>query len=169
MITMHSVSVPVFARMLKNSRTWLDKLVAHAELKKFEPSVLLNARLAPDQFAFMRQLQIATDGAKGCSARLAGIDIPRYEDTETTIDELKARLDKTVAFIEGIDAARFEGSDAREIVLPSPRGDRRFVGEDYLRFHAMPNFYFHVTTAYAILRHNGVDIGKGDYLAGALK
>lgn len=166
---MHSASVPVFARMLKSVPSWLDKAAAYADHKKFEPAVLLQARLAPDQFGFTRQIQIATDHAKGCSARLAGVDVPKYEDNEANIDELKARLAKTIAFIESIPAAKFEGSETREIVLPSPRGERRYIGEEYLKFYATANFYFHLTTAYSILRHNGVDVGKSDFLAGPTK
>lgn len=169
MINMHTASVPVFARMLKSTHLWLDKAAAFAEQKKFDPAVLMQARLAPDQFAFVRQVQIATDHAKGCSARLAGVDVPTYEDSEVTIAELKARLDKTIAFIESLPAEKFQGSETKDIVLPSPRGERRYIGEEYLQFFAMANFYFHLTHAYAILRHNGVDVGKGDYLGGATK
>lgn len=166
MITMHSFSAAVFVRMLKSARTWLDKAAQFAEQKKFDTAVLVQARLAPDQFAFVRQIQIATDHAKGCSARLAGVDVPKFEDNEQTFDDLRARLDKTIAFIESLPKERFEGSDTREIVLPSPRGERRFVGDAYLRNYVLPNFFFHVTTAYAILRHNGIDVGKADFLAG---
>ncbi len=163
-LSMYAASAPVFVKMLKNARTWLDKTAAYAEQKKFDPSVLLQARLAPDQFSFARQLQVATDQAKGCTARLAGVDVPRYEDTETTIPELQARLDKTIAFIESIAKEKIEGSEGKEVVLPSPRGERKLIGEPYLLSYVLPNFYFHLTTAYAILRHNGVDVGKSDFL-----
>lgn len=166
-ITMYSASAPVFTKMLRNARAWLDKAGAHAEAKKFDPAVLVNDRLAPDMFPLARQIQIATDHAKGCVARLAGVDVPRFEDTEQTIAELQARIDRTLAFIEGVPRDKVEGSEAREIVLPSPRGERRFAGQAYLLEYALPNFYFHLTTAYAILRHNGVDVGKADFLAGA--
>jgi hypothetical protein len=168
-LSMCSASVPVFAKMLRNARTWLDKAVAHGELRKFDPAVLLQSRLAPDMFPCMRQFQIATDHAKGCSARLAGIDVPKYEDTEQTIAELQARVDKTVAFIEGIDAVRFAGSETREIVLQRATGERRFAGLEYLQTQAMPNFWFHLTMGYAILRHNGVDVGKVDFLSGGVR
>lgn len=166
MLTMYSSSVPVFSKMLKNGRSWLDKLSMHASQKKFDPSVVLQARLAPDMFPCIRQFQIATDHAKGCCARLAGIEVPRYEDTEQTLAELQARLDKTVAFVDGIERTKFEGSENREIVLPSPSGERRFQGLDYLQGYATPNFYFHLVTAYSILRHNCVDVGKADFLRG---
>lgn len=166
-ISMYSASVPVFMKLLRNARTWLDKGAAHATAKGFDPVVLLDARLAPDMFACRRQFQIATDHAKGASARLAGIDVPKYEDNEASIADVQARLDKTVAFLETLRPEQLHGSETRDIVLPSPRGERRFVGHDYLTQYALPNFYFHLTTAYAILRHNGVDVGKGDFLAGA--
>ena len=165
MITMHSASAPTFIKMLKNARVWLDKAVVHAEQKKYDVNaVLLQSRLAPDMFPLVRQLQSASDNAKGSMARLAGVDIPKFEDTEKTVAELQARLDKTVAFVETITVAQLEGSETREIVLHSGRGDRKFVGVDYLHYYALPNFFFHVTSAYAIMRHNGVDIGKVDYL-----
>ena len=166
-ISMSSASLPVFIRMLSNARTWLDKAAVDAETRHYDPSVLIASRLAPDMFAFARQLQIATDGAKGCVARLAGVDIPAFADTESTLPELQARLDKTLDFIRSIDAAKIDGTEDKEIVLKSPRGDRTFRGEDYLKHYVLPNFYFHLTTAYAILRHNGVNLGKTDFLAGA--
>ncbi|MEW5855534.1 MAG: DUF1993 domain-containing protein [Myxococcota bacterium] len=166
-ISMSSASLPVFVKMLKNARTWLDKAAAYAEQKKFDPSVLVQSRLAPDMFPLAKQIQLASDHAKGCTARLAGLEVPRFEDKESTIPELQARIDKTIAFIESVPAAKVDGSEDRDIVLPSPHGERRFKGEDYLKHYALPNFYFHVTTTYAILRHNGVDLGKRDYIAGA--
>ncbi len=165
-ISMYSASAPVFTTMLQNARTWLDKAAAYAEAKKFDPSVFVSARLAPDMLAFSSQIMIATDHAKGCMARLAGIDPPRYEDTEQTLAELQARLDKTRAFVESVPAADIDGSEDREIVLTFRHGERRFRGEEYLTKYALPNFFFHMTTTYAILRHNGVELGKADFLAG---
>ena len=118
-------------------------------------------------FTFTRQMLIATDHAKGCAARLAGVDVPKFDDTEKTVEELKARIDKTIAFVESVSVPAVDASADKEIILPSPRGERRFNGLDYVRHYALPNFYFHLTTAYAILRHNGVDVGKTDFLAGA--
>ena len=162
--SMYSESVPVFTKILSNAKGWLDKAGLAAETRKFDPAVVLNARLAPDMFAFTRQIQIGTDGAKGGLARLAGIAIPRYEDNEATIADLQGRLEKTIAFINTISAAQLEGSADREIVHASQRGDRKFKGGDYLRYYVTPNFYFHMTTAYGILRHNGIDVGKRDFL-----
>lgn len=168
-LTMHSASVPVFALMLRNMNRWLDKAVAHAEAKKFDPAVYLTARLAPDMLPFTRQIQIASDNAKGCVARLAGVEIPKFEDNETTLDELRERIAKTLAFIESVPASAFEGAETRDIELPRRNAEPlRYKGEDYLRFFALPNFFFHATTAYALLRHQGVDLGKPDYLRGSL-
>jgi hypothetical protein len=164
-LTMHSASVPIFVRMLGNIETWLDKAQAHAEAKKFDPSVYLAARLAPDMLPFTRQIQIASDNAKGCVARLAGVEIPKYEDNEATIDELRQRIRKTIDFMKSVPAEKFEGADARDIEVPRRAGEPlRFKGEAYLKHFALPNFFFHVTTAYALLRHYGVDLGKADYL-----
>jgi hypothetical protein len=143
----------------------LDKAQAFATAKKIEPSVLLNARLAPDMFALTRQVQAASDLAKNGGARLAGMEPPRYEDTETTIEELKARLAKTVAFLKSLDAQAIDASADREISFPlGPTNKGQMKGEDYLNHFVLPNVYFHATAAYAILRHNGVDVGKMDYL-----
>lgn len=164
-LTMYSASVPVFVRMLGNAERWLDKALAHAEAKKFDPSVYLTARLAPDMFPLPRQIQIATDNVKGCVARLAGVEIPKFEDDEASIEDLRQRLRKTVDFVKSVPEAKFEGAETRDIVLPTRQGDPlRFSGEDYLRFFALPNVYFHLTTAYALLRHSGVDVGKMDFL-----
>jgi uncharacterized protein len=162
--TMHSASVPVFTNTLSQMLTWLDKAQAHAEARKFSPDAYLPLRLAPDMLAFTRQVQISSDTAKGCVARLAGVENPKYEDTEATLDELRARLRKTIDFVASVPADKFEGAETREVVLPSRSGERRFTGEDYLRFHALPNFFFHATTAYALLRHAGVELGKMDFL-----
>ena len=135
-----------------------------AEAKKFDPANLLNARLAPDMHSFTRQVQIACDMAKGGAARLSGTEVPSYADTEASIDELKARIAKTLAFVNSIDATAFAGSEDRQVTLKSPTRELQFNGLDYLRGFVLPNFYFHITTAYALLRHNGVEIGKFDYL-----
>ncbi len=163
--SMHSASAPVFVRMLGNINTWLDKAVAHAEAKKFDPAVYLAARLAPDMLPFTRQIQIATDTAKGCIARLAGVEIPKYEDNEATLDELRVRIAKTIDFVKSVPAERFEGAEMRDIEIPRRNAEPvRFKGDDYLRYFALPNFFFHATTTYALLRHYGVDLGKVDFL-----
>ena len=163
-ISMYRASVPVFLQMLPALSGILDKAAAYAAAKKIEPSVLLNARLAPDMFPLTRQVQIATDFAKGLVARLAGQEPPKYADNEASIDELKARIAKTVAYIKEFKAAQIDGSEEKDIHITLGGQPRSFKGENYLVNFAMPNFYFHVTTAYAILRHNGLDIGKGDYM-----
>ena len=163
-ISMYRASVPVFLQMLPCLSAILDKAAAYAAAKKIEPSVLLNARLAPDMFPLTRQVQIATDFAKGLVARLAGQEPPKYADTETTIDELKARIAKTIAYIKEFKPAQIDGSEEKDINITLGGQPRSFKGENYLVNFAMPNFYFHMTTAYAILRHNGLDIGKGDYM-----
>lgn len=164
-LTMHSASVPVFVRFLGNLLTWLDKAEAHAAARKFDAANYLGLRLAPDMLPFTRQIQIATDTAKGCVARLAGVEVPKWEDNEATFAELRARVQKAVDYVQSIPASQIDGSEQREVVLPTRSGEpRRFVGEDYLRFWVLPNFFFHVTTAYALLRHAGVEIGKADFL-----
>ena len=163
-LSMHQASVPVLAQMLKALSNVLDKGAAHAREKGIDPAELFNARLAADMFPLVRQVQIASDNAKGIAARLAGRDLPRYEDTEATFDELKARIAKTVAFIESIPAAEIDGSEERQIVLKTGGQERTFAGHRYLMHQGLPNFFFHVTTAYDILRHNGVPLGKQDYL-----
>ena len=164
-LSMHAASVPVFVRMLGNLLAWLDKAEAHAQARQFDAQNYLGLRLAPDMLPFARQIQIASDGAKACVARLAGIEVPKWGDDETTLDELRARVRRTIEYVQSFEPARFEGSEQREILVPTRAGEpRRFTGEDYLRFFVLPNFYFHVTTAYALLRHAGVEIGKRDYL-----
>jgi len=163
-ISMHSASAPVFVKMLTSLSKWLDAAEAHATAKKFDPAVLLTARLAPDMLPFTKQVQIATDHVKGAVARLAGMEIPKYEDNEATLAELKARVRKTIDFVQSVPAAQVDGSEERDVVLPMRTGTLNLKGEGYLLQFAMPNFYFHVTTAYALLRHNGVEIGKADYL-----
>jgi hypothetical protein len=163
-LSMYQASIPGFVRMLNNLSVILDKAAAHAEAKKIDPTVFINARLAPDMLPLARQVQIATDGVKGCAARLAGIEVPSFPDTETSFPELKARIAKTVAFLQSVGAAKIDGSEARKVTLKLGGKDETFLGQPYLFDFVIPNFYFHVTTAYAILRHNGVEIGKGDYL-----
>lgn len=162
-LSLYPCTIPVFKKMLGNLSALLDKAAAHAEAKKFDPTVLLQARLYPDMFALTRQIQVAADFAKGTAARLAGMEPPKYEDIEKTIPELKARIDKTIAYLNTFSEAQFAGSEAREITLPFPP-HQKMQGIDYLTLMALPNFYFHCTAAYAILRHNGVDIGKRDFI-----
>jgi len=165
-LTMHSASVPVFTHSLGAMLAWLDKAQAHAEVRKFDSANYLGLRLAPDMLPFKSQIQIATDMVKGCVARLAGQDVPSWEDNEATLAELRARVQKTIDYVGGFSAAQIDGSDAREIVLPTRTGDpRRFSGENYLKQFVLPNFYFHSTTTYALLRHAGVELGKRDFLA----
>ena len=161
---MYQASAPRFANTLKNLSAILDKARAHAEAKKVDEQVLTAARLFPDMFALARQVQIACDSAKGAVARLAGVEIPKHEDTEKTFDELKARIAKTIAFIEGVKAAQIDGSEDKEIILKLQGKDVPFKGMQYLLGFAWPNFYFHAATAYNILRHNGVEIGKRDFI-----
>lgn len=163
-ISMYQASAPRFINILNNLSAILDKTQAHAEAKKIDPLVLTGFRLHPNMLALTRQVQIASDTAKGAVARLAGVDIPKYEDTEKTFEELKARIAKTVAFIQTIKPAQLDGTEDRDIVLPVGATERRFKGMQYLLGWALPNFYFHVVTTYDILRHCGVEIGKMDYL-----
>jgi hypothetical protein len=161
---MYDASVPAFLQGLKGLKTVLTKAEAHAEARKIDPNALLQARLYPDMFTLVRQVQIAGDFAKGGAGRLAGADLPVFEDVETTFEDLKARVSKTVAFIERLSPAAFEGSETRQVSL-NRRGEVvSFTGKDYLLLQALPNFWFHVTTAYAILRHNGVELSKSDYM-----
>lgn len=163
-ISMYRASAPVFLQMLPALSACLDKAQSFATAKKIDPSVLLQSRLAPDMFALTKQVQIATDFAKGTVARLAGVEPPKYEDNETTIEQLKARIAKTVDFIKEFKPSQIDGSEDRDISLMLGGQARNFKGENYLVGFALPNFYFHATTAYAILRHNGVELGKGDYM-----
>lgn len=166
-ISMHAASAPVFAKMLSNMLNWLDAAKAHAEARKFSTDVYLTLRLAPDMLPFARQIQIASDAAKGCVARLAAQEMPKYEDNEATLDELAERIRKTRDFVLSVPAEAFEGSEGREITIPRRTGDPlKFDGTTYLRHFALPNFYFHATTTYALLRHAGVPLGKNDYLGG---
>jgi len=161
---MYQASTPRFAAMLRNLSALIDKADAHCAAKKIEPAAITTARLYPDMFPFTRQVQIACDTAKGAVARLAGAEVPKHEDTEQSFAELKARIAKTLDFIESIGAGKIDGSEEKEIVLQMRSGERRLKGMQYLLGSAYPNFYFHVTTAYNILRHNGVEIGKTDFL-----
>ena len=163
-LSMYQASVPVFLRGLENLSAILAKAAAHAEAKKIDPAVFITARLAPDMLALARQVQIASDSAKGCAARLAGVEVPSYPDTESTFPELHERVAKTIAFLKGLTAAQIDGSEERVVTLKQRGEDVRYRCQDYLLKLALPNFFFHVTTAYDILRHNGVEIGKGDYL-----
>ena len=165
-LTMHSASVPVFVRMLGNAIVWLDKAEAHAKEKKFEPSVYLSSRLAPDMLPFTTQVQIACDAAKFCMARLTGTEAPKFEDNETTLEQLRDRIRKTMDYVQSVPVAQVDGTDARDITVPRRDGAIVMKGEMYLKHFVLPNFFFHVTTIYALLRHNGVDLGKSDYLAG---
>ena len=163
-ISMFQASVPRFASMLKNLAAILDKAAAHCEARKIDPLALTSFRLYPDMFALSRQVQIACDTAKGAVARLAGVEIPKHEDTEKTFDELKARIAKSLDFIAAAKPAQIDGTEDKEVVLKLQGKDVSFRGMQYLLGFAWPNFYFHVTTAYAILRHNGVELGKRDFI-----
>jgi uncharacterized protein len=162
--SMYTLSVPVFRRGLVNLSAILDKAAAHAESRKIEPAVFLSARLYPDMFTFTRQVQLSSDFAKGAAARLAGDAPPKYDDVETSFPELKARIARTIAFIDGFKPAQIDGSEQRDIEIKTPTRTFQFKGIDFLCTWALPNFFFHSTTAYDILRHNGVDVGKMDYL-----
>jgi len=163
-LSMHAVSAPVFTRMLNNLSAILSKAEQQAKAKGYDPGVLLNSRLAPDMFPLTRQVQIATDHAKGCVARLAGHQPEAIEDTETTFAELQARIRKVLAIVESYKPEQIDGSEAREISVKIPNAELKFTGLDYVNHWAMPNFYFHVATAYAILRANGIELGKKDFL-----
>lgn len=163
-LSMYQASLPGFVRGLNNLSAILTQAEAYAGTRKIEPSVLITARLAPDMYPLSRQVQIATDGAKGCAARLAGIDIPSYEDNETTFAELQSRIAKTLTFLKSVSAAQIDGSEDRKITLRLRGREVQFLGQPYLLSFVLPNFYFHLTTAYDILRHNGLEIGKPDYL-----
>jgi hypothetical protein len=163
-ITMYAMAVEQPARMLTNLLAILDKGVAHAKEKKFESSVLVNARIAPDMFPLSRQVQIACDMLKNGIARLAGQEAPRFEDNEQTMEELKARIAKTIDYVKSVSAAAFEGSEDRDIKIPLRDRTLEMKGLPYLNGFVLPNFYFHVTMTYALLRQNGVAIGKPDFM-----
>jgi hypothetical protein len=164
-LSMHAASVPAFVRQLAAMLVWLDKAQAHAEARKFDAGNYLGLRLAPDMLPFVRQIQIAADFAKGCVSRLAGHEVPKWDDNEATLDELRARIRRTIEHVQSVPAEQIDGSEAREIVLQMRVGDpRHYTGQAYLTQYVLPNFYFHATTAYALLRHAGVEIGKRDFL-----
>jgi hypothetical protein len=163
-MSMYQASVPAFRRGINAMTVVLEKAETQAAAKKFDPAVLLTSRLYPDMFPLTRQIQIMTDGAKGCVARLAGLDIPKYEDTESTFADLKARLAKTLEFASSVTPAQIDGTEDKEIVLTLGGNPTTFKGQQYLLGFVLPNFYFHATTAYAILRHNGIEVGKRDFL-----
>ena len=163
-ISIYDASVPTLIRGLGNLSAVLGKGAAFAEARKIEPAVLIGARLAPDMHPLSRQVQIASDSAKGGPARLAGAEVPSFPDTETTFAELQARIVKTIDFLQTLKPESFEGAEARTITLPNPSGEMKFSGQEFLFGFVLPNFFFHTTTAYAILRHNGVEIGKMDFL-----
>ena len=165
-LSMYQASVPVFVRMLTNLSAILDKAQAHAEAKKFDSSVYMTLRLFPDMLPFSKQVQIACDSAKLCCARITGADAPKFEDSETSLAELKSRISKTIAYIETMTPAMLDGTEAKDVVLKLSGKDVTFKGQQYLLHFAQPNLYFHISTAYNILRHNGVEIGKLDYLGG---
>jgi uncharacterized protein len=163
-LSMYQASVPAFQKHLHALDGILDKAASHAAAKKIDPAVLLASRLYPDMFDLTRQVQAVTDFAKAASARLANVVVPSYPDTEKSIPELKERIAKTLAFLDSIKPEQMHGSETREISLKVGPNDMTFTGQDYLLHFAMPNFYFHATTAYAILRHNGLEIGKRDFM-----
>jgi uncharacterized protein len=163
-ISMYQVSVPAFIRMLNNLGAVLDRGEAHAEAKKIDPSVLVNARLYPDMLPLARQVQIAGDTAKGAAARLAGLEPPKYEDSETSFADLKGRIQKTIAYLNTFKPEQIDGSEDKTVTLQVRGNPVTVHGMAYLLNQAMPNFYFHVTTAYDILRHCGVELGKADFL-----
>jgi uncharacterized protein len=163
-ISMYQASVPAYLQMLENLSAILDKAAAQAAARKIDPSALLQTRLHPDMFPLVQQVQVATDQAKGTCGRLAGVELPVFPDTETSFEQLKKRIARTVEFIKGLKPAQIDGSEDREITIKAAGQLRRFKGQNYLINFALPNFYFHVTTAYAILRHCGIDIGKRDFI-----
>ena len=165
-LSMYEASVPTLSRMLDNLRGILSKGAAHAEAHKLDPAALTGFRLYPDMFPLSRQVQIAADMAKGCAARLAGVEPPSYEDKETTFAELIERIEKTSAFVKSFASTQFDGSEDREIVIKGRNGDMRFSGKQYLLHFVLPNVHFHVATTYNILRHNGVVLGKPDFIGG---
>lgn len=160
---LYEATIPQMSKMLSNLNRWLDKAVAHAESKKFDPAVLLSARLAPDQYPLLKQIQAACDSAKSAAAHLSGQTQPKHPDTEQTWDEIRARITTVLAYLETFKPADFEGAEKRPVALPFMPG-KLVLGADYLNEMALPNFYFHITTAYSILRQNGVGVGKYDFI-----
>ena len=166
-LSMHQVSVPVFVRALTNLKAILAKGAAHAAAKKIDESAFMQARLAPDMFPLPQQVQIATDMARGGAARLAGSEPPKFDDNETSFAELIARVERTIAFVQALPAAQFDGAATRQITRPVRGQPKVFTGVNYLQQFILPNLYFHMTATYLLLRHNGVDVGKADFI-GAL-
>lgn len=166
-LSMYDVSVSMMIGTLEAMSAFIDKGAAHAEQRKIDPEALLTARLFPDMFSFTRQVQLATDFAKGAGARLAGVDIPKYDDSEKSFSELKMRIAKTIAFLQSLDRKAIDDSADRTVTLQIRGQEQSYSGKDFLLTRALPNFFFHVTTAYNLLRHNGVDIGKSDFIARA--
>jgi hypothetical protein len=163
-ISLYDFSIPALTRGLTNLSAILDKAAAHATAKKFDSVVLAQARLFPDMHPLVRQVQIACDTAKGAGARLAGIEVPKHEDTEVTFADLKARVAKTVDFLKTINAAQLKDAESRSVELKFPSGTLKFTGASYVTDFVLPNFYFHLSMVYALLRKNGIDVGKGDFL-----
>jgi uncharacterized protein len=163
-ISMYDFSIPMLTRGLTNLSAFLDKASGHAETKKFDSVVLAQARLFPDMHPLVRQVQIACDTAKGAAARLAAIEVPKHEDTEVTFADLKARIAKTVDFLKTVSAAQLKDAESRNIEIKFPNGSWKFSGIAYLTDFVLPNFYFHESMVYALLRKNGIDVGKGDFL-----
>lgn len=165
-ISMYSASVPIFTKILGNMLSWFDKAEADAAGRKYDPDVLLSLRFAPDMLPFKAQVTIACDAAKNGPSRLAGVTPPRFEDNETSLAELRQRVQKTLDYLGTLKPAQIDGSEEREIVVPGRAGEMRFPGEFYLKHNLLPNFFFHATTTYMLLRHAGVPLGKVDFLNG---
>jgi hypothetical protein len=163
-ISMYEISIPPLTRGLTNMLSLLQKAAAHATAKKFDSVVLAQSRLYPDMYPLVRQVQIACDTAKGAGGRLAAVEVPKHEDTEATFEELQARIAKTLEFLKSINAAQMQDAESRSIELKSPNGSLRFTGLSYLTGFVLPNFYFHTSIAYALLRKGGVELGKSDFL-----
>ncbi len=163
-MSMYDASIPVFRQILGSLAAILDKAEAHVDAKKIDPDALLQARLFPDMFPLLRQVQLATDFAKGAAARLGGVEVPRYDDVEQDFAGLQARLEKTQAFLDSVAREAVDAGAGRDVTIGSGAGERHFKGQAYLLHYALPNFYFHAATAYDILRHNGLDIGKRDFI-----
>jgi hypothetical protein len=167
-ISMYEASIPMFIHSLKSLRAVLEKGAAYAEAKKFDSAVLANSRLFPDMLPLINQIQIASDAAKGAAARLAGVDAPKFEDTEKTFPELIARIDKTIDYLSSVTPEQLQGSEERTITIKTRNDSYSSSGLSFLRHRAIPNFFFHLTIAYSLLRHNGVEIGKADFLGRGL-
>jgi hypothetical protein len=163
-LSMHAISVPAFVRTFKAMQACIDKAQAHADARRFDSANYLAMRLAPDMLPLSKQVQIATDMAKGCVARLAGHDIPKWDDSEATLADLRARLDKAIAYVQSVPADQIDGTEDKEILLPLRTGEMRLAGQAYALGFVLPNVYFHATAAYALLRHAGVELGKRDFL-----